>query len=202
MYRIITIERQFASGGHEIGRRVAKELGYEFYNQEILAQVAKKLQIPAMYIGELEEASSGSKLLNLSQSPLGGSNKKKGKVPPMAEQIFLEEKNIIENISKEGPCVIVGRSAGYILKDREDCLNVFIHADKEARLRRAIEFEKIKAEEAEAALKKMDKRRKEFYKTHTEWSWGEKEFFELCLDSGTLGLDLCTELLVLAAKKD
>ena len=92
MYRIITIERQFASGGHEIGRRVAKELGYEFYNQEILAQVAKKLQIPAMYIGELEEASSGSKLLNLSQSPLGGSNKKEGKVPPMAEQIYFERR--------------------------------------------------------------------------------------------------------------
>ena len=143
MYHVIVIERQYASGGNEIGRKLAKELGYKLYDRNLLAEAAK-----------------------------------------------------------QGGCVIVGRAAGYILKERTDCLNVFIHCDRERRIARAIAREGIKASEAEDVLKKNDKRRSGFYNSVTNWEWGNPKFFELCLDSGKLGIDLCVELLLEAAKKN
>lgn len=198
MYRIITIERQFASGGNQIGRMLAKELGYELYDRNILTEAAKKLEIPPIYIENLEETSSGGFLFNLSKTPLGGIA---GKDLPMTEKLFLEEKNIIERIAQQGGCVIVGRAAGYILRERADCLRVFIHADKQVRIRRAVEQEGVKAQEAEAALKKNDKRRSGFYNSVTNWEWGNPEFFECCLNSGRLGIDLCTHLLAETVRK-
>ena len=193
MYRIITIERSYASGGNEIGKRLAKELGYQLYDRNILLKAAKNLGTPPMYIENLEETSSGSFIFNLSKTHLGG--KENEKALPLAEQLFEEEKNIIQAAADEGGCVIIGRAAGYILKDREDCLRVFIHADEKKRVQRAIERENIKESEAEAVLKKFDKRRNGFYNSVTNWKWGDPRYFELCLDSGKLGMDLCVKLL-------
>lgn len=193
MYRIITIERSYASGGNEIGKRLAKELGYQLYDRNILLKAAKNLGTPPMYIENLEETSSGSFIFNLSKTHLGG--KANEKALPLAEQLFEEEKNIIQAAADEGGCVIIGRAAGYILKDREDCLRVFIHADEKKRIQRAIERENIKESEAEAVLRKFDKRRNGFYNSVTNWKWGDPRYFELCLDSGKLGMDLCVKLL-------
>lgn len=193
MYRVITIERLYASGGNEIGKRLAKTLGYKLYDRNILVEAAKNLGTPPMYIENLEETSSGSFIFNLSRTHLGG--KAADKALPLAEQLFAEEKNIIEKAADEGGCVIIGRAAGYILKERSDCLRVFIHADRQKRIQRAIEREGIAQSEAENVLRKFDKRRNGFYDSVTSWKWGDPRFFELCLDSGKLGLDLCTKLL-------
>ncbi|MCH5349646.1 MAG: cytidylate kinase-like family protein, partial [Oscillospiraceae bacterium] len=115
---------------------------------------------------------------------------------PMAEKLFAEEKRIIEKAADEGGCVIVGRAAGYILRDRKDCLHVFLHADKEFRIQRAIERGGINPADAESTIKKVDKRRKAFYDSITEWKWGNPEFFEVCIDSSKLGIELCTKLLM------
>lgn len=194
MYRIITIERQFASGGNEIGKRLAAELGYKLYDRNLLMEAARNLGTPAIYIENLEETSSGSFLYNLSRTPLGGGSDR-GDLP-LAEKLFEEEKRIIEKTATGGNCVIVGRAAGYILRDRADCLRVYIHSDKEKRIKRAIEREGIKPEEAEQILKKNDKRRSGFYESVTKWQWGSPEFFQICLDSGKLGIDLCTSILL------
>lgn len=199
MYNIVTIERQYASGGNEIGIEAAARLGFKLYDRNILMEAAKNLKIPAIHIENLEETSSGSFLFNLSKTPLGGNIGEKDL--PLADKLFLEEKKIIEKLAEEGNCVIVGRAAGYILRDYENCLRVFIHADKEKRIKRAVEREGIKESEAESALKKNDRRRSGFYNSVTKWEWGNPNFFELCLDSGKLGLELCAALLAEAVKK-
>ena len=125
MYKIITMEREFASGGNEIGRRVAKKLGIELYDRNILVEAAKRLDIPPIYIEELEETAPGSIIFNLSKTAIGGSRKEHANLP-MSERLFLEEKKIIEEIVENQSCVIVGRCASFILNDRPDCLKVFV----------------------------------------------------------------------------
>lgn len=198
MYRVIVIERQYASGGNEIGIKLADALGYQLYDRNLLAQAAKALEISSIYIEGLEETHSGSFLFNLSKTKLGGSAY--DKMLSMSDKVFLEEKRIIEEAASQGGCVIVGRAAGYILKERTDCLNVFIHCEKEKRIERAIAREGIKASEAEDVLKKYDKRRSGFYNSVTKWEWGNPAFFELCLDSGKLGVDACVKTLLEAVK--
>ena len=200
MYKIITMEREFASGGNEIGRRVAKKLGIELYDRNILVEAAKRLDIPAIYVEELEETAPGSIIFNLSQTAIGG-NRKDNPNLPMSERLFLEEKKIIEEIVEKQDCVIVGRCASFILKDRPDCLKVFVHADKEFRLNRAVQEEKLAKSEAEDFLRKSDKKRSNFYNTHTGWKWGEMEHFDICLDSGSLGIDTCVDVLAGMMKK-
>lgn len=195
MYKIITMEREFASGGNEIGRRVAEKLGVKLFDRTILVEAAKRLDISPIYIGDLEETAPGSIIFNLSKTALGGSKKDNPNLP-MTEKLFLEEKRIIEEIVGKQDCVIVGRCASYILKDRKDCLKVFVYADKDYRIERAVETEKIAREDAKDFLRKSDKRRSSFYNTHTGWKWGDISRFDLCLNSGSLGLDACTDVLV------
>ena len=192
-YKIITMEREFGSGGNEIGRRVAKKLGIELYDRNILVEAAKRLDIPPIYIGDLEETAPGSIIFNLSKTAIGGSRKDSSL--PMSEKLFLEEKKIIEENVEKHDCVIVGRCASFILYDRADCLKVFIYADKDYRINRAIQTENIAPAEAEDFLRKSDKRRSNFYNTHTGWKWGDMSKFDLCLNTSSLGLDACVDIL-------
>ncbi len=194
MYKIITMEREFASGGNEIGRRVAKKLGIELYDRNILVEAAKRLDIPPIYIGDLEETAPGSIIFNLSKTAIGGSKKDSTNLP-MSEKLFLEEKKIIEENVEKHDCVIVGRCASFILFDRADCLKVFAYADKDYRINRAIQTENIAPAEAEDFLRKSDKRRSNFYNTHTGWKWGDMSKFDLCLNTSSLGLDACVDIL-------
>lgn len=198
MYNIITIERKYASGGNEIGKRLAEALGYKLYDRNILLQAARNLEIPPFQIEGLDECSPGGWLFNLSKTSLGGNSDSKNL--SMADKLFLEEERIIEEAAKEGDCVIVGRAAGYILREKENHLGVFIHADDEKRLKRAIEKEGFNEAEAKNALKKNDKRRSGFYRSVTDWEWGNPKFYELYMDSGKLGMELCIRLLMEAAK--
>ena len=118
-----------------------------------------------------------------------------------SERLFLEEKSIIEEIVRKEDCVIVGRCGSYIFKDRPDCLKVFVYADKDYRIDRTMREEKVSGEEAEELLKKSDKRRSSFYNTHTGQEWGQMQHFDLCLDSGKIGIDRCVEILEAAVKK-
>jgi hypothetical protein len=196
MYKIITMERQFASGGNEIGRRLAKKLGVNIHDRTILAEAAKRLDIPAIYIADLEETAPGSIIFNLSKTALGGVKNKNTKNLPMSEKLFYEEKSIIEEIVQKENCVIVGRCASYILKDNPDVLKVFVHADQDARIERAIKEEKLASKaEAEEMLKKSDKRRSSFFNTHTGLDWNDMQNYDICLDSAKLGIDTCVEML-------
>lgn len=198
MYNVITIERRYASGGHEIGKRLAEALGYKLYDRNILMEAAQKLDIPFFKIEGLEESSSGNILLNLSKTPLGGLSGNKDL--PLADKLFLEEKSIIEQAAEEGNCVIVGRASGYILREKENTLRVFIYADHEKRVQRAIEREGIQKVEAESALKKNDKRRRNFHNALTNQEWGDPKGYDMYLNAGNLGIDLCIKILMEAVK--
>lgn len=194
MYNIIAMEREFASGGNEIGRRVAKQLGMELYDRNILVEAARRLEIPAIYIEELEETAPGSIIFNLSKTAIGGNRKENANLP-LSERLFLEEKKIIEELVEKQNCVFVGRCASYILKERTDCLKVFVYADKEYRLHRAVHEEGHSSNEVEAFLRRSDRRRGSFFNAHTSWKWRDMDHFDLCLDSGSLGIDRCVDIL-------
>lgn len=199
MYNIITIERRYASGGNEIGKRLAEELGYHLYDRNILVEAAKNLDIPYIKAEGLEESGSGSILFNLSQTPLGGfsSNKKL----PLADQLFLEEKRIIEEAAKKGNCVIVGRASGYILREKENCLKVFIYAEASKRIQRAVEREGFDKLEAVNTMRKNDKRRSGFFNSVTGQEWDNPKQYELYMNAGNLGVDLCVKILKEAVEK-
>lgn len=198
MYNIVTIERKYASGGNEMGQRLAKALGYKLYDRHILLEAAKNLGIPPYQIEGLDETSPGGWLFNLSKTSLGGNSN--GTNLSMADKLFLEEKRIIEEAAEEGNCVIVGRAAGYILREKKNRLGVFIHSDNEKRLKRAMEKEGFNETEARNALKKNDKRRSGFYQALTDWEWGNPKYYELYMDSGKLGMELCVRLMMEAVR--
>ena len=198
MYNIITIERKYASGGNEIGKRLAEALGYKLYDRNILLQAARNLEIPPYQIEGLDECSPGGLLFNLSKTSLGGNSDNKNL--SMADKLFLEEERIIEEAAEEGNCVIVGRAAAYILREKKNHRGVFIHATDDKRLKRAMEKEGFNETEARNALKKNDKRRSGFYRSVTDWEWGNPKYYELYMNSVELGMDLCIRLLAETVK--
>lgn len=201
MYHILAMEREFATGGNEIGRRISKELGIPLYDRNILIEAAKHLDLQPKNVEDLEETAPGSIIFNLSQK-IGGNLNSSSKSPlsasnlPLSVKLFMEEKRIIESKVAEGDCVIIGRCASDIFRDRDDCLKVFIYANNDFRLKRTIETEKVPKEDASARIKKMDKKRRDFFHTHTSKDWSDPKNYDICLDSGVLGIDKCVEILI------
>ncbi len=200
MYQILAMEREYASGGNEIGRRVAKELGVPLYDRNILVEAAKLLDLQTKYIEDLEETAPGSLIFNLSQK-IGGTLNSTSKAPlsssnlPLSVKLFMEEKRILESKVAEGGCVIIGRCASDIFRAREDCLKVFVFADKDFRLKRSIEVEDVPKEDAEARIKKMDKKRNDFFHTHTNKDWKGMSNYDICINSAEIGIEKSVELL-------
>lgn len=197
MKRIITISREFGSGGRTIGKLVAEKLGYRFYDRELVDKVAERSGFSPEFIEESGEyASARNSLLfalaTASQySPNGLS---------MHDKLYIEQTKIIEELAQEGGCVIVGRCADYILRDHKDCLHVFIHADMESRAKRIVARYGEQDKSPEKRLAEKDQKRKVYYKNYTGRSWGQAQNYDLCLNSGVLGVELCAQLVVEAAK--
>lgn len=197
MKTIITVSREFGSGGRSIGKLVAQRLGYDFYDSALVNEVAKRCGFSPRFIEENGEyASARSSLLfslaTASQPSLDSVS--------MFDRLYIEQSKFIEELAQKGNCVIVGRCADYILRDRKDCLHIFIHADMESRARRIVERYGEKDKSPEKRLAEKDQKRKVYYKNYTGRSWGQAQNYDLCLDSGTLGVELCAELIVQAAQ--
>lgn len=188
-YGAITIERQYASGGSEIGRLIGEKLGIPYHDHEILETAAENIGIEKELAGFAEETTTNSLLFNLSLL-----RNKSGELP-ISERIFNEETAIISDLVKKGPCVIVGRCAGYILKNRVKTLNVYIYAEYETRFDRAINKYGISPDEAKEVIKKYDKKRGDFYNANTKLKWSDKECYHLCLNSGKLGTERCADII-------
>lgn len=196
--KIITIERQYATGGKKIAKMVAEKLGIPYYNNHILELAGEKIGLPADYLMEIEETTSGSLLFSLAMAATA--NATGVTLMSLSQQLFLAEEEIINELVKQGPCVIVGRCAGHILREREDCLNVFIYGDREKRIDRALNVYNVPRNEVESMVRKMDKRRANFYNTSVQKKWGERDNYHLCIDGSTLGLEKSAEIIVEAAK--
>lgn len=183
--RIITISREFGSGGRTIGKKVAEKLGIPCYDAELIQKIAAESGFAQEYVKEEGEyAESGWLAPFLSNRSMGPTNQ---------DKLWTIQTNIIEELAEKGPCVIVGRCADYILKDKADCLTVFIHASMEHRAERIVKEYGEREESPEQRLKDKDKRRAAYHRFYTDMKWGHAQNYHLCLDSGELGIGKCVD---------
>lgn len=188
--RIITISRQFGSGGRTIGKEVAAKLGIPCYDQELIEKFSVESGFSREYIQENgEHVKYGSWLANtLSNRMYQNSNTQ--------DMLWNVQRKVILELAQKGSCVIVGRCADYILKDTVDCLRVFIHADMEKRAERIVKVYGENADTPEKRLNDKDKRRKAYYQFYTGCEWGEAKNYHLTLDSGMFGIEKCVDTIV------
>lgn len=184
---IITISREFGSGGRTIGKVVARKLGIPCYDAELITEMAKQSGFAEDYVREAGEYAPGGLLNSMFTSRAGG---------PTNEDILWQiQCNMVAQLAKKGPCVIVGRCGDYILRDRPDVLKVFVHADMAFRAKRIVEVYGQREESPEQRLKDKDKRRSTYYRFYTGRKWGQLDTYDLMLNSGVLGIEKCTELI-------
>ena len=192
MKNIITISREFGSGGRSIGKQVAEKLGYAFYDRELVDEVAKRSGFAPEYIEEHGEyANARNSLLFY----LATAERYSHDNLSMHDQLYITQSKIIEELAEKGKCVIVGRCADFILKDRPDTLHIFIHSDMEHRAERIVRLYGETKQTPQKRLQEKDSKRKVYYKHYTNCNWGEAENYDLCLDSGTLGVDKCADII-------
>ena len=197
MKRVITISREFGSGGRSIGRMVAEKLGYAFYDRELVLEVAKRSGFSPEFIEESGDYASTRHSLLFS---LATANQFSVNGLSVTDRLYLEQSKIIEELAEKGGCVIVGRCADYILRDRPDALHVFIHADLESRAERIVQRYGESDKAPEKRLTEKDQKRKVYYRNYTGRNWGQAQNYDLCLNSSAIGLEACAEMIVQAAK--
>ncbi|MDD6073271.1 MAG: cytidylate kinase-like family protein [Clostridium sp.] len=196
--KIITISREYGSGGRQIGYMAARKLGMEFYDKELIDAAAREIGFPPDLIADREQRLTNSLLYNFAMGTLYGMTyPREPKISelPLTEQIFVAQKKAILEAAGKGSCVFIGRCADYILKSRPDVLRVFIYADREIRKRRAVEAYGVLQENIDEFLYQSDKRRRIHYENFTNQKWGSRENYDLMLNSGELGLEKCVEIL-------
>ena len=197
MKSIITISREFGSGGRTIGRLVAEQLGYQFYDRELVNQVAERSGFSPEFIEESGEYASAKSSLLFAMATAGQYS---ADGLSMHDRLYIEQTRFIEELAEQGNCVIVGRCADYILRENKDCLHVFIHDDMENRAKRIVERYGEKNKSPEKRLAEKDQKRRVYYKNYTGRNWGQAQNYDLCLNSGVLGEEACVELIVAACK--
>ena len=192
--RIITISREFGSGGRFIGEEVAKKLGMAYYDKNVITEIAEKSGLSPEYIQENSELSPKKGLFAYALAGRDITGKS-------VEDIVYEaqRKVILELVEKE-PCVIIGRNADFILKDRDDVLNVFIHGNMPEKMQRISCLYNVSGQEAVKMMADTDKRRLANYNFYTEQKWGKASNYTLCLNSSELGYDRCEAIITECAK--
>ena len=192
--RIITISREFGSGGRFIGEEVAKKLGIAYYDKNIIGQIAEKSGLSPEYIQENAELSPKKGLFAYAFSGRDITGKS------VEDMVYEAQRNIILELAEKEPCVIIGRNADYILQDRDDVLNVFIHGDMPEKIKRITGLYNVKEKEAVKMMADTDKRRRTNYSFYTDQNWGKTSNYTLCLNSSQLGYDRC-EMIIMECVK-
>ena len=194
---IITISRQYGSGGRIIGKKLAEQLEIPFYDNELINQEAEKTGLSKECFKDAESVSTSNLLLSL--STLTPTVDTYGL--PLNEKIFLVQSQVIKEVADQGSCVIVGRSADYVLSENPNCINVFIYADLEDRVKRAVELYGLDAKNAKNAVIKTDKKRAGYYNYFTGKKWGRLENYDLAINTSKITLDDVVEILKLYVEK-
>ncbi|MDD3222640.1 MAG: cytidylate kinase-like family protein [Lachnospiraceae bacterium] len=186
--KIITIGREFGSGGREIGKRLANALNITYYDKELLGIAAKESGLSTEFLESYDEKSNGSFLYSL---VMGQANMfYNGNTNNSVEQLAsIAQREAVMNVAEKGSCIIVGRCADYILKDEENILRVFICANYEDRLERIKARDKVNDKEAQEKIKRMDKARKAYYSCHADTEWGVAKNYDLCMNVSKLGIE-------------
>ncbi|MEG2177124.1 MAG: cytidylate kinase-like family protein [Oscillibacter sp.] len=194
MKTIITIGRQFGSGGKEVGIRVAKELGIPFYDKEILRAAAEKSGLCEKIFENFDERPK-SLLYSIAMDSYMFSLPGSGASDSLEQQVYLATFDTIRNIAENGPCVIIGRCADYALADNPNHLSLFIHAPLETRIQRVCERQGLTADKAKILINKTDKRRAAYYEYYSSRKWGAMDSYDFCMNSNVLGLSGTVELI-------
>ena len=185
--RIITISREFGSGGRTIGKLVAEHLGIQCYDAELIQKLAVESGFDESYIKETGEYTPGGFLTSaFTDRSFGLTNE---------DMLWKLQYRIIRELAEKEPCVIVGRCADFILQDRTDCLKVFVHADMKFRADRIVRVYGEREKSPEARLKEKDKRRAAYYRFYTDMKWGDAANYHIALDSGIIGIEKCAEII-------
>ncbi len=188
--RIITISREFGSGGRFIGEEVAKKLGIKYYDKDIIAQIAEQSGFSPEYITEKAELSPKKGLFAYAFSGRDVTGKS------IEDMVYEAQRKVILEIAEKESCVIIGRNADFILKDRDNVLNVFIHGDMPEKVARICKLYNVTEEEAEKMMADIDKRRMTNYRFYTDQKWGMAKNYTLSLNSSELGYDLCEKIIM------
>lgn len=192
--KIITISREFGSGGRTIGHEVANRLGIPFYDKELVDQIALESGFAPKFVEEHGEHAPGNSLFSYAFAHHGVPGVMNGL--STADFLWNIQCSVILQLAEQGPCVIVGRNADYILKDREDCLHTFIHADTNFRADRIVRLYGEAEKSPEARLQEKDKRRRVNYHHYTGRTWGQAQNYDICLNSSILGIEKCADIIV------
>lgn len=192
--RVITISRQFGSGGHSIGEKVAKQLGIPFYDKEILERIASETGFSQGFIQEASEYATGNNSLLWNLAMSNSSNAVSSQNP--SDTIYFAQMKIIGELAAKESCVIIGRCSDYILREREDCLHIFICADKESRSKRILERYGEVSKSVEKRINDKDLRRQIYYAHYTDRIWGAPENYHAILNSSFLGEDGCVNIII------
>ena len=192
--KIITISREFGSGGRTVGRMIAERLGIPFYDKELVDQVALESGFAPNFVEEHGEHSPGKSLFSYAFIPQGIPGVMNGL--STADFLWNIQCSVILQLADKGPCVIVGRNADYILKDRPDCLHAYIHADMDFRADRIVRLYGESEKSPQARLQEKDKRRRVNYQHYTGRAWGQAQNYDICLDSGRLGVEQCADIII------
>ncbi len=197
MKKIITVSRQFGSGGRSIAKMIADELGYAYYDSELIKIVSEETGFDPTYIADAGEYAPGRSILSYA---LGTAPHTSGQHMNASDYLWATQSRIITELAEKGDCVIVGRCADYILRGRKDCLNVFIHANDEYRAKRIVELYGVRDKSPQKRLEEKDARRRANYKYFTGREWGETENYHIALDSSALGSEICVKLVAEAVR--
>lgn len=188
--RIITISREFGSGGRFVGEEVAKKLGIAYYDKNVINEIAEKSGLSPEYIQENAELSpkKGMFAYALAGRDITGRS--------VEDMVHEAQRKVILELAEKASCVIIGRNADYILKDRDDVLNVFIHGNMPEKTQRIIRLYNVDEKKAVKMMADTDKRRMTNYNFYTEHKWGKASNYTLCLNSSQLGYDRCEKIIM------
>ena len=192
--RIITISREFGSGGRFIGEEVAKKLGIAYYDKNIIYEIAETSGLSPEYIRENAELSPKKGLFAYAFAGRDITGKS------VADMVYEAQRKVILELVEKEPCVIIGRNADYILKDRDDVLNIFIHGNMPEKIQRICRLYNAEKQEAVKMMADIDKRRMANYNFYTNQSWGKASNYTLCLNSSQIGYDRCEKIIMECSK--
>ncbi len=194
--QIITVGRQYGSGGRYVARLLAEKMGIPFYDKELLVEASHDSGICTEVLEEYDEKNTRNLLFSLiSGNQVRGDMGSMYMDMPLNHRIFLAQFDTIRRIADQGPCVIVGRCADYVLRDYENVVNVFIKASKEDRIARIVNYYGADPLKAEEILKKADKQRASYYNYYATGTWGDVNNYHLCVDTGALGIEGAVEVI-------
>ena len=200
MSRVITIGRQFGSGGKDVGKLIAESLGIPFYDKEIVELAAKKSNISYEAVKEIDERATNSLLYSIVTGSFGvkGLNAPLFYEMPMNDKFFIAQSEVIKELAQQGDCVIVGRCADYVLSSEEDVdvVSVFLYSPMDFRTLRVAESMNLTTNRAKDYIQKTDKQRRTYYDYYTSHEWGKMQNYDICINTEKIGIEKAAEMVV------